>query len=371
MDNDLDGILLALFASLPETMENFSPNEGVINLMNAILHFDCAETVTRVRSVLDAQKLVNLLDYMIHSKNALHQDAMRNAWFLAFEISARVSTVFLPCLFVGNHGPHDCTSWHDTTPIEILSQTIFAGRFLDLYIVPVLGVIKSESGVLLLNDDAHGGDLSMKQWRRRSIQSSVTIIQIMLRLAKAIQYLHSRGVVLYLQIFSHDIFLNSNLCPKIRCLCSTPQSFLAKEYQEWCSPEDNIFSFGSLFYEMYTGFVIRPENLINSRKRPSEPEIPEYAWQLIQRCCANQESRPTIDEVVNEMKGWHSVGYVEPDEAVNGVEGWHSIRQVEPDEVVNDLEGWRSDGHVEPPRQSRTCFRALGSVLSDLRRNMC
>ncbi|KIL58005.1 hypothetical protein M378DRAFT_171130 [Amanita muscaria Koide BX008] len=40
-------------------------------------------------------------------------------------------------------------------------------------------------------------------------------------------------------------------------------------------------------------------------KRPSEPEIREDAWQLIQRCCAEDpESRPTIDEVVEEMESW-------------------------------------------------------------------
>ena len=44
--------------------ENCSPNEGVIDLMNAILRFDNAEIVTRVCSVSDAQKLVNLLDYV-------------------------------------------------------------------------------------------------------------------------------------------------------------------------------------------------------------------------------------------------------------------------------------------------------------------
>ncbi|KIL57795.1 hypothetical protein M378DRAFT_171305, partial [Amanita muscaria Koide BX008] len=40
-------------------------------------------------------------------------------------------------------------------------------------------------------------------------------------------------------------------------------------------------------------------------KRPTEPEIREDAWQLIQRCCAEDpESRPTIDEVVQEMESW-------------------------------------------------------------------
>ncbi|KIL60897.1 hypothetical protein M378DRAFT_903610 [Amanita muscaria Koide BX008] len=119
---------------------------------------------------------------------------------------------------------------------------------------------------------------------------------------------------------------------------------------------------------MYAGADILPDDSINSRKRPPVPEMPKYAWQLIQRCCSeHRKSRPTIDEVVNEMKGWHTVRHVEPDEAVNGVEGWYGVRQVEPDDVVNEME----DGYVEPSRQGRTCFRALGSVLSDLQRNLC
>ena len=47
--------------------------------------------------------------------------------------------------------------------------------------------------------------------------------------------------------------------------------------------------------------------------RPSIPEIHDSAWELIQRCCAEDEdSRPTMDEVVEKMEGW-KVGNVESD----------------------------------------------------------
>ncbi|KIL60898.1 hypothetical protein M378DRAFT_167570 [Amanita muscaria Koide BX008] len=158
--------------------ENFSPNEGVINLMNVILHFDHAETVTRVRSVLDAHKLVNLLDYLIHSKNALHQGATRNAGLLASEIFARVSIVVLPYFFNGNRKPHHYTQ-PDTSHIEILCQTIFAGRILDhRYIVPVVGLMEVNGGILVVNGGAHYDVLLMKEWRLRSNPSSVIVIQI-------------------------------------------------------------------------------------------------------------------------------------------------------------------------------------------------
>jgi hypothetical protein len=42
-----------------------------------------------------------------------------------------------------------------------------------------------------------------------------------------------------------------------------------------------------------------------STSRPSKPEIHDSAWELIQRCCAvDEEDRPTIDEIVEEMESW-------------------------------------------------------------------
>ena len=40
-------------------------------------------------------------------------------------------------------------------------------------------------------------------------------------------------------------------------------------------------------------------------KRPYRAEIRDDVWSLIQRCCAKDaKSRPTIDEVVEEMESW-------------------------------------------------------------------
>ena len=38
---------------------------------------------------------------------------------------------------------------------------------------------------------------------------------------------------------------------------------------------------------------------------PTEPEIHDDVWSLIQRCCGeNPKSRPSMDEIVKEMESW-------------------------------------------------------------------
>jgi len=74
--------------------------------------------------------------------------------------------------------------------------------------------------------------------------------------------------------------------------------------------ESSIFTLGRLFYELYFNIRLPFDESAKLKrdtiiKRPSEPEIREDAWQLIQRCCAEDpESRPTINEVVQEMESW-------------------------------------------------------------------
>ncbi|KIL58439.1 hypothetical protein M378DRAFT_170606 [Amanita muscaria Koide BX008] len=70
--------------------------------------------------------------------------------------------------------------------------------------------------------------------------------------------------------------------------------------------EDNIFSFGILFYRVlfnkYYGEV-------TFNTRPRKSEIPDNVWQLIQWCWVKErKKRPTIDQVVQEMESWISLG---------------------------------------------------------------
>jgi hypothetical protein len=40
-------------------------------------------------------------------------------------------------------------------------------------------------------------------------------------------------------------------------------------------------------------------------KRPTQPNMRDEIWSLIQHCCAEDtESRPTMDEIIEEMESW-------------------------------------------------------------------
>ena len=47
------------------------------------------------------------------------------------------------------------------------------------------------------------------------------------------------------------------------------------------------------------------EDRTQVEKRLTEPNIHDDVWSLIQRCCAEDaKSRPTMDEIVEEMESW-------------------------------------------------------------------
>ncbi|KIL57998.1 hypothetical protein M378DRAFT_171127 [Amanita muscaria Koide BX008] len=140
-------------------------------------------------------------------------------------------------------------------------------------------------------------------WLETSNASHIARLQVMLELSKSIQYFHSCGIVLCRRTPLFKIDLDAEFRPKLHISCLEVKR---NEYEY----ENGVFTFGRLFYEMY--FNVRLSHSDSTKlkrntivKRPSEPEIREDAWQLIQRCCAEDpESRPTIDEVVQEMESW-------------------------------------------------------------------
>jgi serine/threonine protein kinase len=139
-------------------------------------------------------------------------------------------------------------------------------------------------------------------------------------------------------VFQEDVHINSNLGAQLRTYCilplrylrETPTDYIAVRDKHLCSYEWDVFLFGCLFYEVllcsisnlllihYTSKTLYDIDLSHSVRtqstrlildRPSEPEINENTWQLIQRCCAeNPKDRPTINEVVEEVQSWEYNG---------------------------------------------------------------
>ncbi|KAM6502766.1 hypothetical protein JOM56_002743 [Amanita muscaria] len=153
-----------------------------------------------------------------------------------------------------------------------------------------------------------------EKWRQVLPLDSITVIELMLDAARAIQYLHSMGVAPSSGFGMACMHLDLSLRPKIRIAarslhlinpCTRPTS-------EPSLYGGNVFDFGCFFYAVYFNTEISYNETMEEKERivanrPSKPKIPDYTWQFIQRCCAKDPmNRPTIDEVVKEMETWRN-----------------------------------------------------------------
>ncbi|KIL62423.1 hypothetical protein M378DRAFT_12880 [Amanita muscaria Koide BX008] len=177
------------------------------------------------------------------------------------------------------------------------------GRILDHnYVLRVSWIFEEEGSFMGVYDSMYEDNKSIREWRRRSNLDSVMILQVMLEVAKAIQYLNSMDVLLDNAFDLDNMYLDSKCHVKIFPYGSIlPSTLLSSEEVH----QDNISILGHTFYELYFD-VYRPYFKDDKCPvRPSDREINDELWQVIQRCCAaDPKSRPTIDEVVQEMETW-------------------------------------------------------------------
>ncbi|KAM6492935.1 Protein kinase-like domain containing protein [Amanita muscaria] len=171
-------------------------------------------------------------------------------------------------------------------------------------IVPCLGIC-FQSGIMARVSPSLEKE-PLDRWR--SSNPSVSKIRAtLLEVAKAIQYIHSLGTVLGYSFYAGDIYLDSDNhvkfqypCFRLNDLCQG--RFDYDGFGKVSTSEDDIHHFGLLIYEV----------IFNKRfgeVRPSEPEIPDNVWKLIQWCCASDpKKRPTIDQVVHELESWILLG---------------------------------------------------------------
>ncbi|KIL60165.1 hypothetical protein M378DRAFT_953394 [Amanita muscaria Koide BX008] len=317
-NKDLNACLSSLLPRLRMRKLCISLDTDTIQLTCSLLRFDHAETAMRLRSVSDAQNLVDLIDELInnkHSSSCSGYGIETSAVYLALEICARVP-VLPRSLFLGwPFGSKDYAVLGGNT--ELLFQTAFMCKILDSnYILRVSKFAKADFYFVIDNVDESKWSLS--QWRKMSMPSSVTRIRVMLDIAKAFRYLHSMGIVpLYDTVNSDYISLDSEFHARIRLLGLTAHYVKVTPIpdfsQKWFSYEANIFYFGCLFYEVcFDSKIDYNDRIANKRdavaSRPSEPEILDDEWQLIQRCCASDpKSRPTMDVIVREMEAWDTL----------------------------------------------------------------
>ncbi|KIL67189.1 hypothetical protein M378DRAFT_296448 [Amanita muscaria Koide BX008] len=105
-EKGLDCCLAVLLSCLQKTDSVMVVNREIIDRMSSLLAFDYAETVARVRTVSDAQKLIDLIDLLTNNECFLSQcgrDAACKAVRLASEIFSRVPHL-PPSLFLNKPG---------------------------------------------------------------------------------------------------------------------------------------------------------------------------------------------------------------------------------------------------------------------------
>ncbi|KIL60401.1 hypothetical protein M378DRAFT_920186 [Amanita muscaria Koide BX008] len=151
---------------------------SIIDHMSSLLAFDYAETAARVRSVSDAQKLIDLIDLLNNNESFLSQcgpDAARKAVHLASNIYARVPILPLPPSL---HKPARHFEFLGAA-LELICQSVLISRILDHnYILPILKIY-------VIQDRLHGGfgnvneqTVCVNEWLKRSSPNFVTRMRI-------------------------------------------------------------------------------------------------------------------------------------------------------------------------------------------------
>ncbi|KAM6499438.1 hypothetical protein JOM56_004946 [Amanita muscaria] len=166
---------------------------AIIDHMTSLLAFDCTGVAARVRSVSNAQRLIDVIGSLTNDEIFLSQcgaDAARKAAYLASEIFRRVP---LSPWFALN-GP-TCLR-PPGCGLEVMFQSVFISRILDRnYIVPVSWIYYEEGKMRFDCCNVNEQNESVHAWLKRTRPNFVTKIRVMLEIARTIRYIHSMDVV--------------------------------------------------------------------------------------------------------------------------------------------------------------------------------
>ncbi|KIL55684.1 hypothetical protein M378DRAFT_173426 [Amanita muscaria Koide BX008] len=313
---DLDTCLSLLLAELRSVESQLSLSADTIGLVRALIRFNPTETAMKVLSMTDAQNLLELI-FCLNKKECFKSwfgAAAHNATLLALAIYGRVP-VLPRSLFLNNtefdadnetYQGKAVTIWGPNTVWRDCFNAFMWSNLSHGSLVPCLGICFKE-GIVIAS--ALPEDEMLNNWRRGSNPSVSQIQQIIFEVAKAIQYVHSLGIRISYIFEKGDIYLDSDNHAKVQFPGFRPNDMCEEQFNYHDDDgnftlEDNIRQLGLLFYE-----VLFNKKYSNAHKtRPSEPEIPDNVWQLIQRCCSWYSELPKIDQVVQEMKSWIALG---------------------------------------------------------------
>ncbi|KAM6499325.1 hypothetical protein JOM56_004833, partial [Amanita muscaria] len=187
-ETNLNGCLSALLSCLPKTNPIVCDkgvmvvDGAIIDRMSSLLAFDYAETAARVRSVSDAQKLIDLIDLLMNNECFLSQcgpDAARKAVHLASEIYARVPILPLsPFLspFLNKPARH---FYKVGTPLEFICQNVLISNILDHnYIFPALSISDKPDKLQVGFGHVNEPTKPIYKWLKRSSPNFITRIRV-------------------------------------------------------------------------------------------------------------------------------------------------------------------------------------------------
>ncbi|KIL57941.1 hypothetical protein M378DRAFT_15901 [Amanita muscaria Koide BX008] len=304
-ETNLNGCLSALLSGLPKTNPIMVVDGAIIDRMSSLLAFDYAETAARVRSVSDAQKLIDLIDLLMNNECFLSQcgpDAAHKAVHLASKIYARVPILPLSPFL----NKPACHFYQVGTPLEFICQTVLISNILDHnYIFPALSISDKSDKLQVGFGHVNEPTEPIYKWLKRSSPNFITRIRVMLEIARCIRYIHSMDIALYsYDMRSEYFFLDSNLSAKFMfqglfVWWSREASIYDHENKGFlseCTYRANISAFANLFDEV----------CFNAHNEKRSNRIVKHARQLIERCRVQYpKRRPTMEGVVEEMETWN------------------------------------------------------------------
>ncbi|KAM6491571.1 hypothetical protein JOM56_012963 [Amanita muscaria] len=299
-ETDLDSCLSVLLSRLQKPNSIMAVDSAIIAHMSSLLAFDYTETAAKVRSVPDAQNLIDLID-LLNNNESFHRqcgpDAARKAVHMASKIYARVPILPLSSFL---NRPARLGVSMGSTP-EDICQKVLISKILDHhYILPVFGIYDISAQLYGDLGDIIEQTAPIDQWLERSSPNFSTRIWVMLEIAKIIRYIHSMYIVLYSRSIAMGNFvLDSNFHAKF--MFRDPFSWWPTDTSNSnslveCAYEANISAFANLFNKM----------CFDGHNEDTRNRLFDDARELVERCRAEDlKRRPTMEDVVKEMETWN------------------------------------------------------------------